>query len=547
MKNLIVLILLSFHSVLALSQSTRLLQSFVDKGNAFLLAKDAQTDSAVYYLHKVVRYYRPTLPLKQRELCARAANNLGVVYYHMSIDPQKAYHYLSLAEKICHKTTDTSTKANVYLNFGNLYSIFSENVNSPDSEAEAVRMYKRALTLAIRGKHWEVACCAFANMTDLGQSSHNITLYHDILPLMGRAKIPSTVPLHRYVWLRYLAIDAYQKKNLNKSTSLLLQSLSYIDSKVSQDAWEAQVLNLVTTLYIERNMADSALFYANKQLRMGGKWNSLDVKANAYKNIHAIYTATGDKQKAQEAYARLLMVKDSLINIYHLGTVENMKFVKDLTAERHQSALMMAQAQRKQNAHEVVILCIGLMLVAVVLLLIVIIVRHRKLHKQYRKLFHEQQRILQEEEHHRQERKEEMRRLETEAERKPRGSYDAPSSAKEQKTRILAMMDETEEKFSPDFSLNRLAELVGIAPRALSAVLNQEIGISFRDLLNQYRVRAACVRLADEKEFGKYTIEAIAESVGYKSRTSLVTAFKKETGMTPSNYLRLARNKQSLP
>ena len=37
------------------------------------------------------------------------------------------------------------------------------------------------------------------------------------------------------------------------------------------------------------------------------------------------------------------------------------------------------------------------------------------------------------------------------------------------------------------------------------------------------------------------TIEAIAIGVGFKSRTSFINAFKREVGLTPSEYMRMAQ------
>ena len=42
----------------------------------------------------------------------------------------------------------------------------------------------------------------------------------------------------------------------------------------------------------------------------------------------------------------------------------------------------------------------------------------------------------------------------------------------------------------------------------------------------------------------KETIEAIASGTGFKSRTTFVNAFKRETGLKPSEYLRMAAAKE---
>ena len=47
--------------------------------------------------------------------------------------------------------------------------------------------------------------------------------------------------------------------------------------------------------------------------------------------------------------------------------------------------------------------------------------------------------------------------------------------------------------------------------------------------------------MGDLNNYGNYTIEAISESVGFKSRSTFVTSFKRITGLTPSQYQRMAR------
>lgn len=109
------------------------------------------------------------------------------------------------------------------------------------------------------------------------------------------------------------------------------------------------------------------------------------------------------------------------------------------------------------------------------------------------------------------------------------------------KAKIISIMDSSEEIYSLDFSLDRLAELVGSKSHVISSVLNDTMHQSFHELLNEYRVREACRRLSDEEHYGHLTIEAISISLGYKSRTTLLNAFKKQTGLTPTEYQRISR------
>ena len=108
--------------------------------------------------------------------------------------------------------------------------------------------------------------------------------------------------------------------------------------------------------------------------------------------------------------------------------------------------------------------------------------------------------------------------------------------------RINAIMGDLSVISDPDFNLNELSRLANSNSRYLSLVIKDAYNKTFKALLTECRVREACRRLMDEEHYGNYTISAIAESVGYKAQSSLVLAFKKTLGMTPSEYKREGRN-----
>ena len=97
---------------------------------------------------------------------------------------------------------------------------------------------------------------------------------------------------------------------------------------------------------------------------------------------------------------------------------------------------------------------------------------------------------------------------------------------------------------SPDFSLGKLASLVHSNSKYVSWVINETYQKNFNAFVNDYRIRTARSRLADIRNYGNYTIKAIAESVGYKSNTTFVNAFKDITGMPPSVFLKLVKEEK---
>ena len=108
--------------------------------------------------------------------------------------------------------------------------------------------------------------------------------------------------------------------------------------------------------------------------------------------------------------------------------------------------------------------------------------------------------------------------------------------------KITALMESSPEVFTEAFSLNRLAELVSSNSKYVSRAINLCKRCNFSVLLNEYRIKEACRRLINNEEYGNYTIEGIANSVGYKSRSNFTTIVKETVGLTPSAFQKLSRD-----
>ena len=86
------------------------------------------------------------------------------------------------------------------------------------------------------------------------------------------------------------------------------------------------------------------------------------------------------------------------------------------------------------------------------------------------------------------------------------------------------------------YSLQQLADSVGVNARQLSALLAQQ-GTSFYQLLHEERIALARQLLRDPAE-QRSSVEAIGLEVGYRSRSTFYEAFRKATGMSPAEFRR---------
>lgn len=83
-----------------------------------------------------------------------------------------------------------------------------------------------------------------------------------------------------------------------------------------------------------------------------------------------------------------------------------------------------------------------------------------------------------------------------------------------------------------DISLDSVAEMVNLNPTYFSALFKKESGVNFLDYLTDLRINAAKEYLTDPLKGAS----EIASLVGYDSAGYFTRAFKKRTGLTPTEY-----------
>ncbi|WP_353093330.1 response regulator [Tissierella praeacuta] len=85
-----------------------------------------------------------------------------------------------------------------------------------------------------------------------------------------------------------------------------------------------------------------------------------------------------------------------------------------------------------------------------------------------------------------------------------------------------------------NLTLNLIAEQLHISQSYLTRIIKQKTGISFTDYLNKLRINMAIKLLLDKNN--DYTINDIANMVGYSSQHYFSRAFKNYMGLSPNQY-----------
>ena len=103
------------------------------------------------------------------------------------------------------------------------------------------------------------------------------------------------------------------------------------------------------------------------------------------------------------------------------------------------------------------------------------------------------------------------------------GSYSAP---------VRKAADTLRHNFSQNLSLEQLADHVGMSPSHLSRTFTKEVGMS----ISQYVAALRCEEAASMLRDSDTPISEISAYVGYLDNNYFVKVFKKQYGVTPSDY-----------
>jgi AraC-like DNA-binding protein len=288
-----------------------------------------------------------------------------------------------------------------------------------------------------------------------------------------------------------------------------------------------------------------------------------DITCKVYRSISKIYNFQNRANAAEKYLLKSYQLQDSLYSTERFNNIKNYETSTAVnTLNRDIRDLIIRNKQKKIS---LIIAAIGI--IAVVILLIFVIINNRRLKERNLTLISKNklsikaseteaairsnlEKVIEEKEFQIQELYDAAKRS---AENASANSIDKraikstqaqsePLENEEYKlvVSIKNVMENNQEIFNSDFCIERLAEILNSKVKIISTTINNKLGKNFNALLSEYRIKEACKKLANPNVTNTLTIEAIGQSVGYQSRTYFNSIFKKETGLTPSQYQSLA-------
>lgn len=511
-----------------------------ETGNKALM-NHSNVEKALTFYNAVVNRHKGEKHLDEqtRIALAKTYNNMGYVYMFHIYDYTRALDNLLRAQELYGNRTD----ATLLYNLGMITNFYAQCFATEENISLSNKFLIQSFKTAVADKNWSVANSAFANLWTFGFDSNIIKMNSEALSLFKKIPRMKGNAAYESAEEMYQTVVRIKRKDYAGTIAYFRRQLGKTAITEDHDRERCYTLYLMATVFGMAGQQDSVLRYAEAIESIAAVRGLKDYQKDAAEMLSDYYTGKGDLEAARRYRLVYLEKRDSLLMQSNLNSVRARYLMHDLqkTAEE-------VEQLKEKRRQQTTVICLTLVGIAVAVGVALTVWRkNRQLRERNRILYRNNVDMLRREE---QRRREEQKRNAEQAANKPQTKYQGSNlddEAKEQlRQRIDAVMAQPDEICADGFSLERLATLCQSNYKSVSQVINEIYGQSFTLLLSEYRVKEACRRINDRTNYGNLTIEGISRSVGFKARSGFFRAFKRVTGMTPSEYYSIAREQQSV-
>jgi AraC-like DNA-binding protein/Tfp pilus assembly protein PilF len=454
------------------------------------------------YINSPVVKERPEEP----ETLIKALDRAAEVYYRLC-DYRRSYELSIQALDLCEKYGYDSYKSKIYINIGNIYYRFGK--------FDIARQYDLRALHFCRDSVLMVAILNNLGDTEGGVDStwHYLNRALDISMRHGKASLNDI--------LNNLALY-YQKHGQFDSALQYFRMALDEAHRTERIESQSENLHLQGRLFSEMGRTDSAVYYIERSNELAKSNRILRIQADNHLAIAQIEERRGREAAALKHFKIYTELRDSIINTEIFGDITQFQRFYEISKTDRVIEQLTIDQQVKQRIITYQMITVAVLILACIIFLI----QKRYLNKAYKALVAKNLTII------------EFQDGSHEKYPKKYQKSDLTSAMqRELMDKILVVMENTSAICDTEFSLDHLAELVNSNRAYVSQTINATLNKNFRQFLYDYRIREA-QRLFADPDTAKYTIEAVALKVGFKSRTAFREAFMDITGVSPAFYIK---------
>lgn len=328
-----------------------------------------------------------------------------------------------------------------------------------------------------------------------------------------------------YTYSDYASISLAEKK-YDRALEDYAKSLS-LYKEVNDKLNISGTLEKISVVHARKENYAAAVEYALFALAVADSNNLITIQQEILPAIADYYSKQRDYTNAFTYLKKYNDLKQSDIN-----TILNQTQTEyEMEAAQHKAEFLKKENELKDSEikqQRIIIYTVLCGLLIVVGLLILLLVRSNQLKKSNLHLFKTNVEIM----------NKEKELIEIKNSHKYSRSQLSHEENQTMLDNLLELMNSEKMYLNNQLTIEEVAKKLGTNRTYLSQIINEKFNANFNNFINKYRVKEAQQMLLMDSNKA-FTIESIANAAGFHSKSSFNTAFKKFTGLTPSDFIRL--------
>lgn len=488
-------------------------------------------DAEPIYKEVLARAVRP-MSEEDEKLMAAAYSNYATLLIFERNNPMQAYPMLKRSLELAEKYRDKGfSLIGAYTNMSHIYANFNDTV-------KALNYLQEGFDTARRSSKPERSGYIYAQLLLMAWDFDKTNAVRATMEAFKNDRRLSKGQLYRYNLELTHAIEDFRTGKFTDATQRLKTAAGMVDAEYDHDMYVSMTLLMAAEAAIKGGDTTEARALIDKAAALMQGYEDFNGKVFLNKVLSEYYRLIGDYNAAEAYDMRSLVLRDSLYSARNMTAISDLE--QDMITSRYNTELKEAELQQqilreKNTRQRSLLLVISLSSAVIITLLLFLIYKRRKLTECRYDLFLKNVDLPQKEES-----------LESSASDAPPGESGCDSRClAETFDKVRDFLSHRPEVFDPAFSIDMMSELSGIPIRIISRAINRHAGKNFSLFVGDYRIREACRILIEADPSGRPTIEAVAEKVGYRSRSHFSRTFKAVTGLTTTEFIRQSQTRSS--
>ncbi|WP_261511811.1 helix-turn-helix domain-containing protein [Chryseobacterium paludis] len=416
------------------------------------------------------------------------ANSLGDLGFLE--DAHKAYQ---LSKRYLGKIKDNDVR-HYYSSL--FYSNYSRYFDQSKKQSDSVRLY------LIKG-------LSEAEKISEKKSSISLKKKYDLI-----LSIQANLTLY-YLWI-------IQPTEPRTAETYLLKSLKIAENREISSLNKMNLYRTAGDFYFDQKDNDKAIHYAQKGLELEQKISSPSSRENFYEILTEAYLAKNNTLEGKKYNQLLTELRDSI------------KIAEKHSVNKVTTAIKKEKEKEKSSS---------LRNYLYVFFIIIILgcggvwyywkSRNKVLQQRFQELI---TKIKHESENQKNE-------MEKDGEKAVKAPKTIAEETVNQLLTKISKFEKTEKYLKSDITIASMASNFGTNTKYLSEVIKSYKDKNFNHYINSLRIEYITRKLYEDAVYRKYKITSLAELCGYANHRVFQTAFKKETGLTPSDFINNLKKK----